>query len=81
MISYDQIDERMQQLEDYLNRLFNIKLYREHHDSVNFLLCSHLSFVKGLGMKGREGLVKKQTGSTRKGCNCFGLLDNNACLR
>lgn len=81
MIGYDQIDDRVIQLEDYLNKLLTIKLYRDHPETVQFLSVSHLSFVTGLGVKGMEDLVNKQTGSTRKGCDCFGLLDNIICTR
>jgi hypothetical protein len=51
---------------------------------VSFLEVSHLSFVRELGMKGKEGVVQKRTGSTqrgRAGCNLCGLLDNYICAR
>jgi hypothetical protein len=45
---------------------------------------SDLSFVRELGMKGKEGLVQKRTGSTQRGrvgCNFCGLLDYYICVR
>ena len=50
----------------------------------NFLEVSSISFVKDLGVKGKEAFVKKRTGSTqpgRAGCNCCGLLDTLVCVR
>lgn len=50
----------------------------------NFLEVSSLSFVKELGVKGKESLIKKRTGSTqpgRAGCNCCGVLDSLVCVR
>lgn len=43
---------------------------------------SHLSFISDLGIKGKEGLVLKRTGSEAKsGCNFCGLLDGVFCIR
>lgn len=51
---------------------------------IEFLEVSHLSFVKGLGYKGKEGMMQKRTGSTQPGqagCNCFGLIRSTFCMR
>ncbi|KAI8439933.1 hypothetical protein MSG28_001384 [Choristoneura fumiferana] len=84
MVTYEGIQLRMKQLEEYLYNLLNINLYRNHHETVKFLEVSHLSFISEFGCKGKEGVVLKRTGSTRPGqagCNCFGLLGNMVCVR
>lgn len=80
MVGYDEVEERAQQLEQYLQNLVNIPFYRNHYETILFLSTSHLSFVSGLGIKSVEGMVKKQTGSTQRGC-CCGLLECTSCLR
>lgn len=67
LISVDQIPARIKQLESYLYNLLNIELYRSHHDTIAFLEVSNFSFVKALGEKGRETMIKKRTGSTNPG--------------
>ncbi|KAJ1525142.1 hypothetical protein ONE63_009978 [Megalurothrips usitatus] len=84
LLRYDQIERRMLELSEYLRNLLHINIYRNHHETANFLEVSSLSFVKELGVKGKESLVKKRTGSTqpgRAGCNCCGLLDSLVCVR
>ncbi|XP_026745691.1 phospholipase D2 isoform X1 [Trichoplusia ni] len=84
MVTYDGIQLRMKQLEEYLYNLLNISIYRNHHETVKFLEVSTLSFVAELGSKGKEGMIQKRTGSTQPGqagCNCFGLLGNMVCVR
>ncbi|KAJ0179151.1 hypothetical protein K1T71_004863 [Dendrolimus kikuchii] len=84
MITYEGLQLRMKQLEEYLYNLLNITLYRNHHETVKFLEVSNLSFIAQLGSKGKEGIIQKRTGSTRPGqagCNCFGLLGNMVCVR
>lgn len=84
MITYDGIQLRMKQLEEYLYNLLNISIYRNHNETVRFLEVSQLSFIKDLGTKGKEGLISKRTGSTQPGqagCNCFGLLGTMVCVR
>ncbi|CAH0717450.1 unnamed protein product, partial [Brenthis ino] len=84
MITYEGIQLRMKQLEEYLFNLLNISIYRNHHETVKFLEVSNMSFIKELGTKGKEGIIEKRTGSTRPGqagCNCFGLLGNTVCVR
>ncbi|CAF4949483.1 unnamed protein product [Pieris macdunnoughi] len=84
MITYEGIQLRMKQLEEYLYNLLNISIYRNHHETVAFLEVSQMSFISELGSKGKEGIIEKRTGSTRPGqagCNCFGLLGNMVCVR
>ncbi|XP_021931643.1 phospholipase D1 isoform X2 [Zootermopsis nevadensis] len=84
LVPYENIGHRIEQLQEYLQNLLQIDLYRDHHETVSFLEVSHLSFVQELGMKGKEGLVQKRTGSTqpgRAGCNFCGLLDHYICVR
>lgn len=43
---------------------------------------SYLSFIADLGMKGKEGVVLKRTGSgARSRCNFCGLLEGMFCVR
>lgn len=104
LVGYERLAERMTQIEEYLNNLLSINIYRNHPStvisdlikyflhSINFVLfsqiefleVSHLTFIKGLGTKGKEGMVKKKTGSTQpgqSGCICFGLYRCLFCVR
>ncbi|KAG8228995.1 hypothetical protein J437_LFUL009158 [Ladona fulva] len=84
LLPYEQIEHRMEQLEEYLRNLLRITVYRNHHATLYFMEVSHLSFVHGLGLKGKEGMVRKRTGSTqpgRAGCNFCGLLSQDVCVR
>ncbi|XP_034255321.1 phospholipase D1 isoform X2 [Thrips palmi] len=84
LLRYDQVERRISELTEYLRNLLRINIYRNHHETANFLEVSSLSFVKELGVKGKESLIKKRTGSTqpgRAGCNCCGLLDSVICVR
>ncbi|XP_053671611.1 phospholipase D2 [Anopheles nili] len=84
LVSFDAIPQRIKQLEEYLYNLLNISLYRNFHGTVNFLEVSHISFISALGEKGKEGPIKKRTGSTRpgqSGCNFCGCLAGDCCVR
>ncbi|XP_066154308.1 phospholipase D2 [Euwallacea fornicatus] len=84
LVGYERIPNRMKQLEDYLNNLLSIVIYKNHPATLNFLEVSHLSFIKDLGFKGKEGIVKKKSGSThpgQSGCNFFGCYRCSFCLR
>ncbi|XP_018573262.1 phospholipase D2 isoform X1 [Anoplophora glabripennis] len=81
LVSFDRLGNRMKQIESYLNNLLSITIYRNHPATIEFLQVSHLSFINGLGIKGKEGLVKKKTGSTYAGCNCFGFYNCFCCVR
>ncbi|XP_060654900.1 phospholipase D2 isoform X1 [Drosophila nasuta] len=84
LITVEHLPVRIKQLEDYLYNLLNISLYRYHHETLNFVEVSNVSFVSGLGFKGKEGVILKRTGSTRPGqagCNFFGCFQRNCCVR
>lgn len=54
--------------------MLNIRLYRNHHETVAFLEVSQLSFVAGLGEPGKEAMIMKRTGVRRTGqSGCSGL--------
>ncbi|XP_030747183.1 phospholipase D2 [Sitophilus oryzae] len=84
LVSFEKIPNRMKQIEDYLNNLLSIPIYKNHPATLNFFEISHLSFIKDLGLKGKEGLLKKKSGSTnpgQSGCNIFGCYNCLCCLR
>lgn len=84
LIPFERLESRMKQIEEYLNNLLSITIYRNHPATIEFLEVSHLSFIKDLGIKGKEGLIKKRTGSTQpgqSGCNIFGLYRCFCCVR
>ncbi|KAH8254743.1 hypothetical protein KR032_012043, partial [Drosophila birchii] len=84
LVTVENLAVRIKQLEDYLYNLLNISLYRSHHETLNFVEVSNVSFVPGMGIKGKEGVILKRTGSTRPGqagCNFFGCFQKNCCVR
>ncbi|KZC04037.1 PREDICTED: phospholipase D2 [Dufourea novaeangliae] len=82
LVPYEQLDHRKKVLEEYLTNLLKIKIYMHHPETINFLEISHLSFIADLGMKGKEGLILKQTGSGAKTrCNFCGLLEGMCCVK
>uniref|UniRef100_A0A4W6G1F4 Phospholipase n=1 Tax=Lates calcarifer TaxID=8187 RepID=A0A4W6G1F4_LATCA len=61
------------QLEDYLNKLLKMPMYRNYHATMEFIDVSQLSFIHDLGPKGLEGMVLKRSGGHRiPGLNCCG---------
>ncbi|KOX74104.1 Phospholipase D1 [Melipona quadrifasciata] len=77
LVPYEQLEHRKKVLEKYLTNLLKIKIYLHHPETINFLEVSHLSFIEDLGMKGKEGIILKRTGSGAKGrCNFCGLVEN-----
>uniref|UniRef100_A0A8C1Q166 Phospholipase n=1 Tax=Cyprinus carpio TaxID=7962 RepID=A0A8C1Q166_CYPCA len=65
--------ERNIQLEDYLNKLLKMPMYRNYHATMEFIEVSQLSFIHDLGPKGLEGIVLKRSGGHRiPGLNCCG---------
>ncbi|PWA25089.1 hypothetical protein CCH79_00019081 [Gambusia affinis] len=61
------------QLEDYLNNLLQMPMYRSCHATMEFIDVSQLSFIHDLGPKGLEGMVLKRSGGHRfPGLNCCG---------
>ncbi|CAK9803892.1 Phospholipase D1 [Anthophora quadrimaculata] len=82
LVPYEQLEHRKKVLEEYLTNLLKIKIYLHHPETINFLEVSHLSFIEDLGMKGKEGIVLKRTGSgARTRCNFCGLLEGMCCIR
>lgn len=84
LVLNEQLDNRMKQLEEYLSNLLAINIYRCHPATIEFLQVSRLSFIPSLGSKGREGLLKKRSGSiqpNQSGFNCFGCRQHPLCLR
>ncbi|XP_075905242.1 phospholipase D1 [Nelusetta ayraudi] len=70
---------RRKQLEDYLNNLLTMPMYRNYHCTMEFIDVSQLSFIHDLGPKGLEGMVLKRSGGHRiPGMNCCG---SNMCYR
>uniref|UniRef100_A0A674NU92 Phospholipase n=1 Tax=Takifugu rubripes TaxID=31033 RepID=A0A674NU92_TAKRU len=68
------------QLEDYLNKLLRMAMYRKYHHTMEFIDVSQLSFIHDLGPKGLEGLIYKRSGGHRiPGMNCCG--QNQVCYR
>uniref|UniRef100_A0A8C2IBU4 Phospholipase n=1 Tax=Cyprinus carpio TaxID=7962 RepID=A0A8C2IBU4_CYPCA len=63
----------LKQLEDYLNKLLKMPMYRNYHATMEFIEVSQLSFIHDLGPKGLEGIVLKRSGGHRiPGLNCCG---------
>ncbi|XP_065333308.1 phospholipase D1 [Cloeon dipterum] len=76
----EQMAERMKQLEKYLEGVLRIKVFRNHNETMNFLEVSPLSFVDQLGSKGKEGHIKKRTGSAQtSGCDILGIFNQKCC--
>ncbi|XP_078037122.1 phospholipase D isoform X2 [Augochlora pura] len=76
LVPYEQLDQRKRLLEEYLTNLLQIKIYKHHPETINFLEISYLSFIGDLGLKGKEGPISKRTGSGAKTrCNVCGLLE------
>ncbi|KAG8195897.1 hypothetical protein JTE90_001132 [Oedothorax gibbosus] len=70
LLQNDKISHRAQQLEEYLQNILRIPLYRNHHETMDFLEVCPLTFVSGLGSKRKEGLIQKRSGGHRTG-GCF----------
>uniref|UniRef100_A0A667ZRY5 Phospholipase n=1 Tax=Myripristis murdjan TaxID=586833 RepID=A0A667ZRY5_9TELE len=69
----EQVSSRRRQLEDYLNNLLKMSMYRNYHATMEFIDVSQLSFIHDLGPKGLEGMVLKRSGGHRiPGLNCCG---------
>ncbi|XP_071760505.1 phospholipase D1 isoform X1 [Centroberyx gerrardi] len=69
----EQVSSRRKQLEDYLNNLLKMSMYRNYHATMEFIDVSQLSFIHDLGPKGLEGMVLKRSGGHRiPGLNCCG---------
>ncbi|XP_039983506.1 phospholipase D1 [Xiphias gladius] len=73
LVREEQVSSRRKQLEDYLNKLLKMPMYRNYHATMEFIDVSQLSFIHDLGPKGLEGMVLKRSGGHRiPGLNCCG---------
>uniref|UniRef100_A0A9J7XGC2 Phospholipase n=2 Tax=Cyprinus carpio TaxID=7962 RepID=A0A9J7XGC2_CYPCA len=80
MAREEQVSSRRKQLEDYLNKLLKMAMYRKYYATMEFIDVSQLSFIQDLGPKGLEGIVYKRSGGHRiPGMNCCG--HNEVCYR
>ncbi|XP_003962430.2 phospholipase D1a [Takifugu rubripes] len=80
LVRDEQVSSRRRQLEDYLNKLLRMAMYRKYHHTMEFIDVSQLSFIHDLGPKGLEGLIYKRSGGHRiPGMNCCG--QNQVCYR
>ncbi|XP_043997968.1 phospholipase D1a [Gambusia affinis] len=76
----EQVSSRRRQLEDYINTLLKMAMYRKYHHTMEFIDVSQLSFIHDLGPKGLEGMIYKRSGGHRiPGMNCCG--QGQACYR
>ncbi|XP_046873315.1 phospholipase D1a [Hypomesus transpacificus] len=76
----EQVSSRRRQLEDYLNKLLRMAMYRKYHHTMEFIDISQMSFIHDLGPKGLEGMIYKRSGGHRiPGLNCCG--HNEVCYR
>ncbi|KAJ8357090.1 hypothetical protein SKAU_G00198840 [Synaphobranchus kaupii] len=73
LVREEQVSSRRKQLEDYLNNLLKMSIYRKYHATMEFIDVSQLSFIHDLGPKGLEGMIYKRSGGHRiPGMNCCG---------
>ncbi|XP_034530896.1 phospholipase D1a [Notolabrus celidotus] len=80
LVREEQVSSRRRQLEDYLNKLLRMAMYRKYHHTMEFIDISQLSFIHDLGPKGLEGMIYKRSGGHRiPGMNCCG--HTQACYR
>lgn len=80
LVREEQVSSRRKQLEDYLNKLLRMTMYRKYYATMEFIDVSQLSFIQDLGPKGLEGIVYKRSGGHRiPGMNCCG--HNEICYR
>ncbi|KAI2667571.1 Phospholipase D1 [Labeo rohita] len=54
----EQVSSRRKQLEDYLNKLLRMAMYRKYYATMEFIDVSQLSFIQDLGPKGLWLVVK-----------------------
>lgn len=52
LVRDEQVSSRRRQLEDYLNKLLRMAMYRKYHHTMEFIDISQLSFIHDLGPKG-----------------------------
>ncbi|XP_064490341.1 phospholipase D2-like isoform X2 [Ornithodoros turicata] len=71
LLSHEEVKQRAQQLEAYLQNLLQVPSYRSHPDTMQFLEISPFSFIGSLGAKGKEGIVNKRAGGHHGARCCF----------
>ena len=54
--------ERKNDLQEYLDELLQKQFFHSHPEFLKFFEISRFSFLIQLGLKGKEGLVKKKSG-------------------
>ncbi|KAK5917206.1 hypothetical protein CgunFtcFv8_012113 [Champsocephalus gunnari] len=80
LVRDEQVSSRKRQLEDYLDKLLRMAMYRKYHHTMEFIDISQMSFIHDLGPKGLEGMIYKRSGGHRiPGMNCCG--HSQACYR
>lgn len=57
-------------MEEYLQFLLSLPIFKQHPALLNFLEISPYSFIRELGLKGEEFLVKKRAGGFRSTTYC-----------
>ncbi|XP_023680183.1 phospholipase D1a [Paramormyrops kingsleyae] len=73
LVREEQVSSRKKQLEDYLNNLLKMSVYRKYHATMEFIDVSQVSFIHELGPKGLEGMISKRSGGHHiPGLNCGG---------
>uniref|UniRef100_A0A8C1I673 Phospholipase n=1 Tax=Cyprinus carpio TaxID=7962 RepID=A0A8C1I673_CYPCA len=76
----EQVSSRRKQLEDYLNKLLRMAMYRKYYATTCFNLLHEIHFCSYKPVSFREGIVYKRSGGHRiPGMNCCG--HNEVCYR
>ncbi|XP_076810877.1 phospholipase D1-like isoform X2 [Clavelina lepadiformis] len=85
MMSLDAVTKRQGELELYLNAMLESRLYRNHSSTKTFLEVSRLSFIQDLGVKSKEGVIRKLSGGHKIGLDlcgrCSSAFSHNVCRR
>lgn len=66
LISEENINQRIFELENYLKAVVSNDIYCRQYETLKFLEISRVSFVDQLGDKRKEGLLKKRNGEQRR---------------
>lgn len=51
LVPYEQLNHRRKELEDYLNNLLNIEIYRRHSETVSIFLLINIFIIKLINLK------------------------------
>ncbi|KAK4012263.1 phospholipase D1 isoform X1 [Daphnia magna] len=63
LVPLDQMEQRMNQLENYMKAVLENGIYRNYSETLSFLEISRMSFIDQLGEKRKEGWIKKKNGT------------------